>query len=287
MAAVLTVLGFLATVAYLAITPDAFNGNVPNFEVVLLDTTPIYFYAGYWAFSLRHALAVPLYRRQASGIGFVVLAIWGALAEFTSVPRALSLQIYVPITTFTFYFLLFVIFYWIDASVLASRRSDPLLRDTLYWSKVRTPLWIANFIIWGVPLVIVGYASISGDSTLLNQLNSGTFPNFVPGIILGIIYNVLPILVPIIGIIYLPAIATRSKWDKTLRMHFVWFAPVVLFLLVLFLNFPNTFEGHILPALIISITGFTLYKSAKALVPLNTISHLEIAPKEPFKEPKN
>jgi len=215
-AAVLTAIGFFATAGYLSITPSAFTGNVPNLQVIILDTLPIYFYAGYWAFSIRHALAVPLYRRQALGIGFIVLAIWTSLAEFAGVPRSLSLRIYAPLTTFSFYFLFFVIFYWIDASVLASRRSDPLLRDTLYWSKVRIPPWIANFVIWGIPLLIIGYASIFGDITLLNEMNTGIFPNSIMGTLLGVIYNVLPLLVPISGLIYLPAIAVRSKWDTGL-----------------------------------------------------------------------
>jgi len=276
-AAVLTAIGFFATAGYLSITPSAFTGNVPNLQVIILDTLPIYFYAGYWAFSIRHALAVPLYRRQALGIGFIVLAIWTSLAEFAGVPRSLSLRIYAPLTTFSFYFLFFVIFYWIDASVLASRRSDPLLRDTLYWSKVRIPPWIANFVIWGIPLLIIGYASIFGDITLLNEMNTGIFPNSIMGTLLGVIYNVLPLLVPISGLIYLPAIAVRSKWDRSLRRHFVWFAPVVLFLFVFFLNFPDSLVGHLVPGLIIAVTGFTLYKSAKLLVPLNRISPLEIA----------
>ena len=274
-AVVLATVGFLATVVYVTTVPNSFNGNVPSFEVILLDTVPIYFYAGYWAFSIRHALAVPLYRRQALGIGFTILAIWGSLAEFAGLPKSLSLRIYVPITTFTFYILFFVIFYWIDASILASRKSDPLLRDPLYWSKVRIPLWIANSIIWGIPLVMISAAAFLGNTTLLEQMNMGTFPDSVAGNFMTIIYNFAPLLAPIVGVVYLPAIAIRSKWDRALRRHFVWFSVVALFLVVFFLNPPDTPEGHLIPGLIIVITGFALYKSVRALVPLNRISSHE------------
>ncbi|HZW54889.1 MAG TPA: hypothetical protein VFF30_01220 [Nitrososphaerales archaeon] len=110
---------------------------------------PIYVYAAYWAFSARQALAVRLYRNQSLGIGLIVLAFWASLGSgFT--PGSAPLQLRVALIQVSFILAVIVLFYWIDASLLASRRSDPLLRDTFRWSNLRIPFWIANIIMWGL-----------------------------------------------------------------------------------------------------------------------------------------
>lgn len=268
-ALIFTILGLAAALAYIALVPNAFNGSIPTLPVILLDTVLIYGYAAYWAFSIWHALAVPLYRRQALGIGFVILSIFGVFTVIAGTTRVLSLRIFTPLATFSFYLLFAVLFYWIDASILASRRSDPLVRDTLHWTKVRIPLWIANIILWAIPLVIISTASVSGNITLLSEFNNGAFPNSPSGTVLTLVYNYLPIILPIVGLIYLPAIAIRCKWDRHLRMHFAWFAPAALFALALFLPL-----GNGLPGVVIAITGFSLYKSVRSLVPINKILRL-------------
>ncbi len=269
----------LTGVGYVAAFIMAISTKYSGLPVFLVATIPIFAYALYWALSIRHALAVPLYRRQALGIAFIVVAYWLTLGVFWVVPSTWPLAAYTVITNYSFYSLFIILFYWIDASILASRRSDPLLRDTLYWSKIRKSIWIVVAITWFIPLAVISYAGIAGDVSLMNDFNSGTFPNTELYLLLRIVYN-LPILVLICGIIYLPAIAIRARWDQSLRRHFIWFAPTALGLLILFFGIVGSLGslGLYIGALIIVITGYTLYRSAKALVPLNRLSQSEVAP---------
>jgi hypothetical protein len=254
--------------------PSSFNGTHPEIVVFLVLTAPIFSYAAYWAFSIRRALAVPLYRRQAFGIGFIVLAFWFAIGALI-VPTGGPLAVGVTLGTFSFYFLWITLFYWIDASVLASRRSDPLLRDTLFWSRIRIPLWIVNIISWVIPLSVTAYAAGVGNVPLLNQLNSGTFGNSIVDQAFSVIYNILPVLVLICGVVYLPAIGIRAKSDRSLRSHFMWFTVTIVGLLALFFGLASASTapvGHLAPALVFVLIGYSLYRSARALVPLNKVS---------------
>ena len=266
-AILLVVAGSIAAAFFMVFVPQSFssNGSVVAAVAYFVITIPIYSYAAYWAFGVRHALAVRLYRRQAFGIGVIVLAIWSTNG-ISALSGLVSLQIYSALSTLTWYFLLFTVFYWIDASVLASRRSDPLLRDTLYWSKLRIPLWIVDLFAIGATLSVLGYSEITGNVTLLNQVAAGTSNNAI----LSFIYGFPFVFAVVCGIIFLSAIAVRAKWDRTLRRHFAWFA---LFLLLFF--------AFVTPigVIIFLCAGFTLYRSAKSLVPLNRISSLEVAPK--------
>ena len=276
-AAVLTAVSYAAALTIgLVVFPNSLNGNLPGVATFIALTVLIFPYAAYWALSIRHALAVPLYRRQAFGIAFIVLALWFTIAILTVVPSTWPLAAYTVITNYTFYFLFVVLFYWIDASILASRRSDPLLRDTLYWSKIRIPFWIFNIIVWGIILSMIGYFSIVGDATFLNSVNSGSFPNTPFFQVINIIYN-LPFLVLVCGIIYLPAIAIRSKYDKSLRRHFLWFTPTAAGLLLLFFGVFNSLSlpGHLLSGLVFVLIGYTLYRSARSLAPINRLLTVE------------
>jgi len=270
----LVIVPLVAAASLLVLFPDAFSSNTVLFFVVSI---PIYSYAAFWAFSIRHVLAVRLYRNQAFGIGFVVLAVYSTLAVFDLTPSTNSLQIISGLTNSSFYFLFIVLFYWLDASVIATRRSDPLLRDTLHWSKIRIPLWIINGITWGTILLLLIYSEITGNVSILNQLDTGNINNFV----LRIMYN-FPIAVLISGVIFLPAIALRSKWDKTLRRHFLWFAPSyagLLFIFFLGSIVPTGLAGSIVTIIIVLAMGYSLYRSAKSLVPLNRIPALEVETK--------
>jgi hypothetical protein len=267
-AILLVVAGSIAAAIFLVFVPQAFssNGSVLAAVAFVVITAPIYSYAAYWAFGVRHALAFRFYRRQAFGIGVIVLAIWSTNA-ISALSGLVSLQIYSALSNLTWYFLLFTLFYWIDASVLASRRSDPLLRDTFHWSKLRIPLWIVDLLAIGVTLSLLGYSEITGNVTLLNQVNAGTFNNAILNFLSG-----FPLVLAIVcGIIFLSAIAVRAKWNKTLRRHFAWFA---LFLIFLFGILGFNPAGPI----VFVCAGFALYKSAKSLVPLNRIPSQELAP---------
>jgi hypothetical protein len=275
LAAVLAAVAFVVTEIYVIFVPGAIGPNGPSPALYLILTVLIFPYAAYWAFSIRHALAVPLYRRQAFGIGFIVLAVWAVLAVFVVVPTANT-----PLDTIeqfsAFYFFFIALFYWIDSSVLASRRSDPLRRDTLYWSKMRVLLWVAIIVTTAIPFLILGYAALASNQALTNQLNAGTFGGPVISVILfGIVFN-FPVVIPICGLIYLPAIAMRAKWDRSLRRHFLWFVPPSVVMLFVFFG-PSMGGGtssadSIITPLSVVIMGYSLYRSAKALVPLNFVA---------------
>jgi hypothetical protein len=272
LAAVLAAVAFAATELCAVFVPGAIGPNGPSPALYLILTAPIFPYAAYWAFSIRHALAVPLYRRQAFGIGFVVLAAWAIIAVFVVVPTATTL--FANVVQFSaFYFLFIVLFYWIDSSVLASRRSDPLLRDTLHWSKIRVFLWIAIIITTAIPFLILGYISVTSSQALFDQLNSGTLGGADFSFLLNVVVINFPIVIPICGLIYLPAIALRAKWDRSLRRHFLWFAPASVAMLLIFFG-PTSGTGvfgEIVTPLVVVIMGYSLYRSAKALVPLSYV----------------
>ena|SRR2546422_9258026 len=97
----------------------------------------IFAYGAYWAFAIRRALASRDYRRQALWLG-VNCIFWIALFPdkniFNNVYNALAVGFY-------YSFLPLLLFAWIDASVRVARRSDPLLRNTLHWNKLRWLTW--------------------------------------------------------------------------------------------------------------------------------------------------
>lgn len=257
--------------------PNSFVSGVPSITSYLILSVPIFSYAAYWAFSIRRALAVHRYRRQALGIGLVVLAIWGAIAVFVLVPSSSS-SVVAQFEQFAAFYLLFiVVFYWIDASVLTARRSDPLLRDTFYWSRIRIPLWIAIIVTTLIPLLILAYVGVTSDTVAFNQLNAGTFGGPMFQDFLNAVSN-FSVVIPLCGIIYLPAIARRSKWDRSLRRHFIWFAPASVGLLLVFFGpsyGTSSFAGFMFHGVVLAIVGYTLYRSAKALVPINRLQAIE------------
>jgi hypothetical protein len=263
-AILLLVLGGVEAAIFIVLYPNLIPHNFALLKFFVV-TAPVYLYSLYWAFSLRHVLAVRLYRNQALGIGLITLAIWFTLGTTSLNPN--PLQLYTFIYQGSFVLLFIVLFYWIDASLLAFRRLDPLLRDTFHWNKLRLPLWTVNITLWGILFSIISYAVIRNDVSLMNQINT-SFNNPLLNLILPFI-----VFIPIIcAIIFLPTMAIRAKWDKPLRRHFAWFA---LFAVLL----PGILTNSVgIEAVAILGVAIALYKSAKALVPLNRISPAEVAP---------
>jgi hypothetical protein len=244
-------LAFVVATAVLTILLYYFFSNLPpqtNYIAMLIELLPlagpqvaIFIFPAYWAIDIRRALAVGLYRIQALGIALVSLG-------FLSFGELFS-------TLVTYNMALLIIFYWLDASVLAARRSDPLLRDTLRWTKLRVPVWALILAGFGVSVAAV---VIKGDITYMLSDTGGsflsTFPDFA---------------IPILALVLLPLVARRSG-DLALRRHIVWFGAFAA------LQF-----GAILGALIFggasyfvgfAFGGYCLFRSARALVPLNRIS---------------
>ncbi|MDA4127286.1 MAG: hypothetical protein OK452_08835 [Thaumarchaeota archaeon] len=239
-------------------------------------------YAAYWAFDIRHALTVRLFRNQAFGLGlfslvFTLAALPSPQVGSNGILGSVPFQIGYILVTSAFWL---GAIYFVDATALASRRSDPLLRDTLHWSKVRYVLWV--FQVFNVSFILLGISlsAITGNASYANQIiqgNNGAFTS-LPAVIANLAWAAA------FGsmIMFLP-IAIRSR-NPGLRRHLKWLAgvPVALgvFVIVLIIvsstpaeTFLNNPAGNVLGnTLLYLAVGYCLYRSARALVPLNRIS---------------
>jgi len=156
-------------------------------------------------------------------------------------------------------------FYFIDASVLDGRMSDPLLRDTLHWRRIRRWLWaiFAATSVISISLAVYYEIATGGNGSLvpLWVLNGGDSLH---------VFVVIPT-----ALIALPITAARSR-DPFLRRQLAWFAGFAAALAVggIFSNYlglPN--ELATLSEGMGQLVGaFCLYKSARSLTPLNRIS---------------
>ncbi len=247
-----------------------------NPSLLTLGVGIMFAYPAYWALDIRHALAVRLYRNQALGIGLISIAL-GLLFVLFSIPSSPSLTS--TLNTLDGVGTLFVfvtIFYWVDASVLAGRRSDPLLRDTLGWGRIRRLVW-GTLVLFSALSIVLSFSAGLGPSSNLSGL---AFP-----------VTVVVFFVPLVsGSILLPVVARRSG-DPLLRRQLRYFALFLLPSIVATLLF-----GVIGPFFAASApTGFALigldlvgdltyvaasyflYRSARSLVPLNKIEPEEHA----------
>jgi hypothetical protein len=233
------------------------SNGLPLLSVVLFA------YAAFWAFNIRQAQIVRIYRNQALGMGLLALA-WilffiGAVSSSIFFPAAFGVQ------AAGFNLVMIVLFYWIDASVLAARRSDPLLRDSLDWSKVRR-------VLWGI---IVGSAILATSLASYYEFTTNALPQFMSSAngALGILYLSVYFVVPA-GIIMLPIAAYRSK-DRYMRRNLEWFGAFVV--VVEFVgSVGNASNSAILLFGGLCVAAYCLYRSAKSLVPLNRISLQEV-----------
>lgn len=223
--------------------------------------------AGYTALGIRRTLANKSYRSQALGVGLIagvlavnllnnlVYAYIPPNTPYDTINNNLG-----PIGTPLYVAFLFVLFYWIDESVLASRRADPRLRDTLRWSAVRKVMrpWVALSAII-VTVTFIAYEAMGNASSA-----TGVPPAFLAPFLLTIILGV-----PIMGIALLPLCATRAR-DPLLRRQLYWFgAFAVAYLAGGFLGgIPNQTEAVLSTIPDSLLAGFFLYLSAKALVPI-------------------
>jgi hypothetical protein len=210
---------------------------------------PIFAYVSYWAFKIRATLSEEAVRNQALGVGLVSLGVYTLLLQL-----AFSTN-YAPIIPGV------VTFIWVDSSVLAARRSDPLWRDTFHWSKVRVPAWAV--MILGVVAFAVQLAF--PQNGLLAQVGG-----------LFVLYDVVgPYL---IAVAILPVVARRSR-DASIRRHLVWFAGYGVFFVLLWVNLLLgliVLNGAVLyldisQVLIIVVAAYCLYMSAKSLVHLGAV----------------
>ena len=224
-------------------------------------------YGAYWAFTIRRALMARLYRNQALWVGtgavyFVALSAFITLALLFG-----ASGVFVNLLAAAFIFLGFVvIFDWIDSTVRVARRSDPLLRDTLHWSKLRYFVGITSTI--GLFFNVVFNVILTNSSFIL----LGT-----PAL-LGYVGTVL-----FLGALALLLSARRSG-DLTLRRHLKWFGlGAALLWLSGQISSPwakitgDSFLTPIVTYSLFAMAAYCLYRSAKSLVPLGRLTMIEVA----------
>jgi hypothetical protein len=242
--------------------PSTVVGSPYGTIASITGTYALYSLATYEAATIQRALPVKLYKNQARGIGLVAVGlIVLSLAQLAG--AAFGTPVGFPFIDFTW----IVLFYWIDASIRAARRSDPLLRDTLRWNLVRVAVWVLMVASMAVILASAAYQVVAEGASIFATANlpfggaQGT---------LGFLSYFPPI---IFGAIYLPIAVLRSR-DPTLRRHLAWFGLFVLCFLTVNLTF-GLGAAAVLPVAqseILALGSFFLYRSARSLVPLNRIS---------------
>jgi hypothetical protein len=221
-------------------------------------------YGAYWAFEIRRALAVRLYRSQALGIGLLAISVGLAQLYYTGStfygwPPELSFA--------SILFFVLTLFYWTNTSVRASRQSDPLLRDAFRWSRLRLLLLA----------LIIAAVIFDSANILYNILNGLAITGTATGF-LAITFEI-PVLVPIVAAaLVLPVVGLRSR-DPVLRKHLLWFGLFAVFLLVFIEVLSSAFTDPLQTILVqdlgLLLGGYCLYRSARSLVPLNRLSPAE------------
>ncbi len=238
--------------------------------IVSLVVGALFSYSAYWALTIRKVLMSYLYRRQALWVGgvatyFVAQSAFVASAIFynaTGFYANLLAAAFIAVGTAA-------TFVWIDSTVLVARRSDPLQRDTLHWSKLRYFIGITQAVgnFFNILFNVI-FASSSGSSYQLL--------GYPP--LLGYIGTIL-----LLGAVALLVSARRSG-DMTLRRHLKWFGLGAGLLWVTGqLGSPWAKVGGdsiLLPIItysLFAIAAYCFYRSAKSLVPLGRLSVADFA----------
>lgn len=226
----------------------------------------MFVYAAYWALSIRRTLAVRLHRNQALGtalvaVSFALLAISAGISSTVSESSDGGL-----VTQVVAYGLVITsIMYFVDSSVLAARRLDPLFRDVFGWTRLRFVLW---------PLL----AGLTAATVAVGAV----VPN--PPLPLAL-FGITPALLPAVsGILALSVSRARSA-DLTFKRHLTWFALFggIFLVFVIILGVVPSFDinstlssaetvEYFLPFPPAFAAGYFLYRAAKSLVPLNRMS---------------
>jgi hypothetical protein len=205
--------------------------------------------AGFRALRLRNALFVRVYRDQALGVAIAALA-----TGFTGLIN-LGNQGSAPTTgnalvDFLFGGPLFVglvflgLFYMVDSTSRAARLSDPLLRDTLHWRRIRK-------VLWGLDVLFV----------LL------TYPT-------GFFFIIFTFLFPLVaGALMFPVLARRTG-DPTLKRNLGWLG---VFFVFFFLSAFSFYGNLVVSGVFLIVAGTSLFGSVRSLAPVNKIEPLKPA----------
>jgi hypothetical protein len=214
--------------------------------------------AGYMALIIRHALFVKMYRNQGLSISIAALAT-GILtlvglvlspASNQTGPASYPGDVLGPILLFGLYLGLF---YTVDTFARVARHSDPLLRDTLHWSKVRGVVWAFDFL---AAAYVVTLGLTTGQESIA---------------------FILPIVIPLVTGVLLFSMNARRVGDRTLRRHLSWLGPSFL---LSFVGFFLAFGSGQLSGLAWIVATFCLYRSAGSLAPLHQIEPDMLGPQK-------
>jgi hypothetical protein len=217
--ALLGALGFIAlelTTAYYGIGSVAATFCGPVFIGAIL------LYNAYAAWKPRRIIFSPTYQRQAKGVALVCLAT--GLVFATGAMNGSLVLGSVGFTEFqgigAFLWLL-IVFYWVDDSIIAGRRADPLARDTGNWSKIRLPYWIAIIgAVTAASALGLYFYAVGNTAAIIGPPPPTVNPFFFA--LVAIINNAPQVLAFGSGLVLLPIVAKRAK-DVVLRRHLIWF----------------------------------------------------------------
>ncbi len=232
-------------------------------------------YAAYWAFVLRRVLRNRFSRSQALWLGVVCIFLIPVL------PTPMSTDPLTQLVISVFYVgaLPIVLLAWIDGTVRTARRSDPLFRDTLKWSKLR-------FGVWGMTLAMIAFYF----GLLVLETATGVPVATVATVLIIAVY--LPTFLAGAPALLLTARRTRSDARRT---NLKWFGLFVLFVLAAIIAislviqgssggaFPSGFLyflaykgiyaiGYNVFQILIVVATYCLYRNARSLAPLSRVS---------------
>jgi hypothetical protein len=231
--------------------------------ILVLASEGTFAYAAYWAFKIRGALTIRVYRSHALGVGLVSL---GWILVFFD---------YVVVSHFSYVLFTAIdalvsgaFFYFIDAAVLDGRISDPLLRDSLHWRRIRRWMWAIFALASAVSIYIAGYYSVLTGGTWLTGGNPSLVPLWVSFV--GTSLHVFVVMTT--GLVTLPITIMRSR-DPLLRRQLGWFAGFAAALVVVgtiptLFGLASTSPVYTLPEFVGQfVAALCLYKSAISLIP--------------------
>jgi len=264
----------IGLVSVITALQNAQGGTVILEPVRIIAVVFVFGLAGYSALGIRRNLTIGTLRRQASGMAFVAVAIGYFPLNFFVFFSFLNQT---QLSDFGFYYFVFIapitIFYWVDASVLTVRRSDPLYRDSFHWSRIRVVLWALVAIPSSFNVVVFGILSklfpAIPSFIISNGLNFATSqgPTTIAQWLLAIFILLMPaVLATGTGPFLLPLVLRRTK-DLALRRHLKWFGGFAILFASWFPLFAFNLEYVVLAA-----AGYCLYRSVLSLVPIYQFS---------------
>ena len=263
--------------------PDSLGLPVAALSYVAVVAVGLY--AAYWAFTIRGKLMGRIYRNHALWLG--VLGLLVAVPTKQVIPLTSNNPFLNSLAAFYGYFPwpLLIIFAFIDSTIPVMRRSDPLLRNILYWRKLRWGLWVvlAFRTVLGVYVSIYFPTCWLAASVACYGVNNSPWLEAAFGNSIAWI-TVMPLILGAAAFL----IGARRSRDMMLRESVKWLGVGFLVLspgVVLVLGierlwnlsvYYTTYSYGAVPwQIVIFLFGYALYRSARSLAPLNRLAHIE------------